>query len=342
VIAGSVDDGLTPIKALIIRLNEDGSYDGAFGDAGVWEGSPDPSYDVEGYTVALQADGKILIGGYHDVNGDKQFAVGRILSGGSMDVSFDPDGWIVKNLTNTGSEIVHSVAVQNDGKILLAGESNGEVAISRLNSDGTDDAGFADNGTFIDPLMANDDLLYSVIVQPDDMILAAGGGSIDDNVDFLLLRLTADGILDATFGTNGIVYTNFNGSNDFAHSVLLQADDKIVAAGSAFNGYYTDFAVARYGTGFTGISNHNDNPQISVYPNPSEGNCVIKIINSGSGKIIYEVTDITGRKLISGVIPETEHTLSLEMNHQPAGIYFAELMDESKQLIIAREKIVIR
>jgi len=169
VIGGYVDDGLTPEKALLIRLNEDGSYDGAFGDNGVWEGSPDPSYDVEGFSVALQPDGKILIAGYQDVNDDYQFAVGRILSGGSMDVSFTPDGWIVKNLTINNRDIVHSVALQSDGKILLAGESNGEVAISRLNTDGSDDVDFADNGTFIDPLLANDDCLYSIILQPDSV-----------------------------------------------------------------------------------------------------------------------------------------------------------------------------
>jgi uncharacterized delta-60 repeat protein len=93
VIGGFVADGLTPAKALIIRLNEDGTLDGAFGDNGVWEGSPDPTYDVLAFALALQPDGKILIGGYHDLNGDAQFAVGRILPGGSMDVSFDT-GWM--------------------------------------------------------------------------------------------------------------------------------------------------------------------------------------------------------------------------------------------------------
>lgn len=343
VLTGSVDDGLTPLKALIIRLNEDGSYDGSFGDAGVWEGSPDPAYDVETYSIALQADGKMLIGGYHNVNGDDQFAVGRILPGGSMDVSFGGgDGWIVKNLTTSTNDIIHSIAVQDDGRILMAGESNGQVAISRINSDGTDDAGFALNGTFIDPLLANDDVLYSVIIQPDEMILAAGDGSIDDNVDFLLLRLTTDGALDNNFGSGGIVYTNFNGSNDYAHSVLLQADNKIVAAGSAFSGYYTDFALARYGTGFTEISNHDVTPQIEVYPNPSDGNCIIRIAGMEDVKLLYEIKDLSGRKIISAAIPARRHDFLLNMKDQAAGMYVVELKDEWKQEIVAREKIVIR
>ncbi len=108
-ITGFVDDGLTPEKACIIRLNEDGTYDGSFGDNGVWEGSPDPSYDVVTYSIAVQSDGNIVIAGYQDVNDDDQMAVGRILSGGSMDVSFGGDGWIVKNLT-VSSPILHTVS----------------------------------------------------------------------------------------------------------------------------------------------------------------------------------------------------------------------------------------
>ena len=342
VIGGYVADGLTPVKALIIRLNEDGSYDGSFGDNGVWEGSPDPSYDVWGYSIAMQPDGKILLAGYQDVNDDDQFALGRILPGGSMDVSFTPDGWIVKNLTINNADIAHSIALQSDGKILLAGESNGEVAICRLNGDGSDDLDFADNGTFVDPLLANDDILYSIILQTDGRILAAGGGSIDDNVDFLLLRLTTDGVLDSTFNTDGIVYTNFNGSDDYAHSILLQTDNKIIAAGSAFASYWTDFAVARYGSSATGLNNNEHHPYAVVSPNPSDGNFIIHIEEFDKSEISYDVMDIAGRRLINGVLPEGDHTLSLKMNGQPAGIYFAELKSISNPMIMAREKIVIR
>jgi uncharacterized delta-60 repeat protein len=157
-----------------------------------------------------------------------------------------PDGWAVKNLVTPGYDVVRSVAIQPDGKILLAGESNGEIAVSRLNIDGTDDVSFASSGTFKDALDANDDVLYSVILQSDGNILAAGGGSINDNVDFLLIRLTTDGQFDPTFDVDGVVYTDFLGSNDFVHSMLLQPDGRIVAAGSAFNYYWTDVAVSRY------------------------------------------------------------------------------------------------
>lgn len=342
-ITGFVDDGLTPEKACIIRLNEDGTYDGSFGDNGVWEGSPDPSYDVVTYSIAVQSDGNILIAGYQDVNDDDQMAVGRILSTGSMDVSFDADGWVVKNLTNVTADIAHSITLQADGKILLAGESHGEIAICRLNIDGTDDTGFASNGTFIDPLAANDDVLYSIIVQPDDHILAAGGGSINDNVDFLLLRLTPNGDFDTTFGSGGIVYTNFGYYvSDDVHSILLQADHKIVAAGSSLNGYYTDVAVARYGEGATGVNELSGDEWINVLPNPCDGNCFLHFTNTGLQKIDATVIDVTGRKLMTRHVPEGERSIALDMNAEPAGIYFVELTDPLEQRVIAREKFVVR
>ena len=338
VIGGYVYDGLTPEKSLIIRLNEDGSYDGAFGDNGVWEGTP--SVDSRTYSIALQPDGKILLGGYHNAT-DPEFAIARLLPGGSMDVSFSNDGWVVKNMTS-GIDVAHSIALDIDGKIVLAGESSGEVALWRINSNGTDDVIFANNGVFVDPLLANDDVLYDVIVQPDDAILAVGGGSIDDNVDFLLLRLTVDGQFDTDFGGDGVVYTDFNFNNDFAYSVLLQPDLKIVAGGSALSGYFTDFAVARYGNDIgTGLADvHNSYP--AVYPNPAKGTDVIQISLSSVDPMFYDLMDVTGRIWMSGMIAKQSQPASIKLNNLPAGVYLLQLKDQQELKIIRTEKFVVK
>ena len=339
VVGGYVWDGSTPIKAMIIRLDEDGNYDGGFGDNGVWQGSPDPLYDMKGYCLDIQTDGKILIGGSHDINGDAQFAVGRILPTGSMDTDFDVDGWAVKNVS-AGLDIVHNMAYHPDGKIVLAGEMSGQVVVSRIHKDGTDDLDFADAGTFTDPLLANDDYLYDVILQPDDMIVAVGGGSIDDNVDFLLLRLTTDGVLDPGFDGDGVVYTNFNFSNDFAYSVALQSDLKIVAGGSALNYYWNDFAVARYGEGATGFSNLQGSTTISIYPNPANENCLLEVEPSMDA-LTYTISDITGRLIASGVIPKDKSPMQLKVGSYTPGLYLVEIRNQANSAVMASEKLMI-
>jgi uncharacterized delta-60 repeat protein len=337
VITGFVNDGLTPLKALIIRLNEDGSYDGAFGDNGVWEGSPDPQYDVKCYSLAIQPDGKLVIGGYHDVNGDRQFAIGRILPGGSMDTGFDTDGWSVKNLTSDSDDVIYSMALQSDGKIVGAGSSNGEVAVWRLNDNGSDDLSFAASGIFTDPLLANDDVLYDVTIQPDNMILCAGGGSIDDNVDFLLLRLATDGIPDAGFDGDGVVYSNFNFNNDYAFSVLLQPDLKILAAGSTINGYFSDFAIARYGNGFTTVGDIEITTSVLLYPNHLDGNGQLWL--QGLNKIVsYDIMDASGRICLSGMISPGS---PLQLHNQTPGLYLLQMKDNTGKNILPAAKFVV-
>ena len=114
----------------IARLNGDGSLDAGF-DAGL--GANDSVF-----SVAVQSDGKVLIGGWFtNVNGTTRNFVARLNSDGTLDASFDPGA------NNT----VYSVAVQSDGKILIGGDfsmvkGTSRNRITRLNSDGSLDGGF--------------------------------------------------------------------------------------------------------------------------------------------------------------------------------------------------------
>jgi uncharacterized delta-60 repeat protein len=112
---------------------------------------------------------------------------------------------------------------------------------------GSVDQSFAGGGTRLLNLSAGDDYAFATAVQPDGKILIAGRVP-DHGGDFALVRLTRDGVLDTTFGDNGRVTTDFGGS-DSAYAIALQADGKIVVAGSAaLASSGIDFAVARYTT----------------------------------------------------------------------------------------------
>ena len=107
-------------------------------------------------SMALQSDGKIVVGGFAQLTaeGDFDFAVARLNVDGSLDPTFSADGKknIAFDVGGTKTDLAHSVVIQSDGKILLAGSAmvtnpaNSDFAIARLNSDGQLDDSFGTNG----------------------------------------------------------------------------------------------------------------------------------------------------------------------------------------------------
>jgi uncharacterized delta-60 repeat protein len=191
--------------------------------------------DFGGYddarSVTVQSDGKILLAGS---SGD-DFALARYNIGGSLDTSFSSDGKLTTDFG--GSDFGNSVALQPDGKILLAGSSNGNFAVVRYNPNGSLDTSFGFNGRVTTDFGSLEDYGYSVTVQSDGKILLAGSS----NGDFALARYNTDGSLDTTFSSYGKFTTDFGGP-DYGYSVVLQPDGKILLAGTSS----CDFALARY------------------------------------------------------------------------------------------------
>jgi len=96
--------------------------------------------DNEGYSVAIQADGKILVAGYSDIGADSDFALVRYNPDGSLDNSFSEDG-IQTTAIVIGNDNSYSVVIQADGKIVVAGNSsigaNTDFSIARFIGQGT-------------------------------------------------------------------------------------------------------------------------------------------------------------------------------------------------------------
>nr|WP_269820052.1 hypothetical protein [Azotobacter chroococcum] len=225
-----------------IRLNANGTLDTGFSGDGrfIFDSSDDYGYDL-----AVQADGKILLGG--SINSD--FGAIRLNADGSLDTGFGSAGMVTFDIAGD-SDYVHGLVVQPDGKILLAGFSfnpgNGtyDFSVSRLNADGTLDAGFGSGGTVtFDGGGNGDDHAYGLSVQADGKILL--GGSTND--DFGVIRLNADGTLDTGFGSGGKAVFDIAGDSDDGRSLAVQPDGRILLAGFSFNpgnGTY-DFSALR-------------------------------------------------------------------------------------------------
>ncbi|MFF1396789.1 calcium-binding protein [Streptomyces sp. NPDC058287] len=226
-----------------------GDLDPSFGTGGKVTTDFGANDGAEG--VALQADGKVVAVG----NSGAGFALARYNTDGSLDTSFDTDGKVTTDFGSPSANLAHAVALQADGKIVVAGlvgdpvTAEGNFALARYNTDGSLDTSFGTGGKVITD-MGGADGAFGVAVQADGRIVAAGlsgAGTAGDN--FALARYNADGSLDTSFDNDGKVITDFGG-DDPGHGVAVQADGKIVAVGASapLNTGDYDFALARYNT----------------------------------------------------------------------------------------------
>jgi len=205
----------------------------------------------------IQSDGKIVVAGYAYNGTDYDFALARYNSDGSLDTTnFGSGTGKVTTPFGTGSDQAFAVALQSDGKIVVAGttrsQGKSDFAVARYNSDGSLDETNFGNGTGKVTLSigSDDAIAYAVAIQPaDGKIVVAGVASNAENTDFALARFNSDGTIDDTgFGAGtGMVMTDF-GAGDIANALVLQSSGKIMVAGNADMGAGTksDFALARY------------------------------------------------------------------------------------------------
>ena len=203
----------------VARLNLDGSLDTTFN---VGQG---PSGSVQ--CVAIQTDGKIVIGGsFNGVDGVGRFGVARLRNDGSLDTSFIPP---------TTETIADALAVQSDGRVLVGGQGLPNF-VERLNADGSFDTNFNVG------IGANSSVL-ALGVQPNGQILVGGAFSSFNGTNLLsLARLNADGSLDSNFNPA----LSMGGGDQWVKCLALMPNGQIVVGGDfqTVNGY-THQGVAR-------------------------------------------------------------------------------------------------
>jgi uncharacterized delta-60 repeat protein len=204
----------------IARLNADTTLDTSF----------DPGSGADGtvYALALQADGKVLLGGaFTNVMGVSRNGIARLNSEGSLDPAFDP-GTGAQGGPHGVQPSVISIVVQTNGEILIGGyfsEYDGlsRLGIARLNADGSVDTSFSPS--------YGQNAVFPIVLQPDGKILGSGSFILSGAV-VVFARLNADGSLDSSFklGQNALLLA-------YVASIALQDDGKILAIGRfVFNG----------------------------------------------------------------------------------------------------------
>lgn len=246
VVAGWAFDGVGFDFALA-RYHGDGTLDADFGDAGLV--ITDLGADDFCLDVALQNDGKVVASGTTFTGATFDFALIRYEPDGTLDPTFGSGGIALTDF-DSGDEEIRAIAVQADDKIVALGEtfsaSGVSFALARYEPDGALDADFGAGGLVTTDFGSGDAQGEALVVQPDGMILAAGGEVLAPDHDFQLARYDRDGTLDPSFGVDGLLATDFFGGRDRALAMALAPGGKIVLAGYAFNGVSRDFALARY------------------------------------------------------------------------------------------------
>jgi uncharacterized delta-60 repeat protein len=151
-----------------------------------------------------------------------------------------------------GADQAPAVALQPDGRIVAAGSTFGgdgeDFALARYTANGDLDPSFG-RGGMVTTDFRGQDAAQAVAVEPDGRIVAAGttqGSGLGTGAgDFALARYDADGSLDPTFGTAGLVTTDAGGA-DAVDAIAVQPDGRIVAVGSTLGPSGGDLALARY------------------------------------------------------------------------------------------------
>jgi uncharacterized delta-60 repeat protein len=221
----------------------DGDLDLTFGGTGKVITDFGGSIPSEGWSVATQVDGKIVVAGHSRQGSTPNFALARYNIDGSLDANFGGSGKVTTSLGD-GTAVGHSLAVQMDGKLVVAGLArvggNIDFAVVRYNANGSLDTSFNGNGTVTTGVSSQntEDSATGVALQSDGKIVAVGHvvTSTDQNgsprSDLAIVRYNANGSLDTTFNGTGKVIKDFGSVGDIGRSVAIQTDGKILVAGS--------------------------------------------------------------------------------------------------------------
>ena len=271
----------------LVRYLRDGGLDTSFGTAGKLVTQVGTRSDAAA-AIALQADGKIVVAGSSDQNGTGlDFLVLRYNADGTLDNGFGNGGKVVTAI-GSDTDKAWAVAIQADGKIVVAGESNSgntsgvDFALARYNANGTLDNGFGTGGKVVTPLKSGTgrDSVYALalpMVGSEQRILAIGGDG-----DFQAARYLPNGSLDSGFAIAGKVSGLFNSNIGGARGVAMLPDGRAVLAGAINN----DFAAAQLTTSGTLDASFGSGGKFVQGVVPTNWDSATAVVRQSDGKLL--------------------------------------------------------
>ncbi len=335
VAAGEAYNG-TDFDFAAARFLPNGALDATFGTGGKVRVPIGPGRD-QGRAALLQPDGKVVIVGdtYSSGAPYPTFGVCRLTAAGIPDVSFGTGGKTITTFPPNSTSIPWAVVQQPDGKLVVAGESDGDVAVVRYTAAGALDTSFGTAGFAINDFSAGSrDCIYTMGLQPNGKILLAGFGFAARGQDALVVRYTTTGALDSSFGTGGARRFGLGNYGSDLKGMAFQADGKPVFAGisvAVLNGAISFGLLRLTSANITGLLDEaaaGSLSRLEVVPNPATDGSVVHYSLARPARVTTEVFDALGRR-VYGLQTNAEqapgrHTQPLSLPEVP-GLYVVRL-----------------
>jgi len=237
VVAGSASSA-TSLDFAVVRYLADGKLDTSFGDAGKTIVSFGDDADTA-YSLVLQSDGKIVIGGDSNRGSSQSgvdFALLRLDADGKPDASFGAAGLVTSSIAKLSArDSIYALALQTiagEERIVAAG-GEGDFMLARFRSDGALDETFGEQGKVTGLFGSTIGAARALSITPEGEIVVAGHAQHD----FALAKLRKSGSLDPAFGVDGKVLTAVSKDNwDEAQGLAREADGKLLVAGWTYEG----------------------------------------------------------------------------------------------------------
>lgn len=295
------------MPATVDLVTTPGTLDTCYGSGGLLEGNFGGIGINSPRAAILDSQGRLIVVGFRLDNGDSDFVVYRFKSDGQLDKTFNGPNGGSRVIGFNGSDIATGVALDSNNKIVVVGtRDNQDIAVTRLNDDGTLDTSFNAGG--LGGVAAG-----RMVINTVDTLTASGVDTVGTSIyisgtyssaiiigDFLAAKVRSDGIADPGFGVNGFVNRNIGstvGTVDAATSIEAVSDTEIYLAGTTDVGAggARDWAVAKLNSSGIYDNTFNGNGRRSFDPNNINLGVLRTLDSANAIKL-----DSSGRLVIAG------------------------------------------
>lgn len=331
IISGYVEDHFAMAK-----VKSNGSVDINFGNGG-WVVTPFADFASYSHdTIVSSVDGRIILGGMilDGYQNKYEYALAVYHPDGTLDTTFGDQGKLHFHVGIDNDFGMRILELKN-GQILIGGHSwyatsplRYEVAVARLNTNGSLDTTYGTNGIFKTRLVENGtSYLAGITLQEDGKLVLTSTANEGNTYNFGLARVTENGELDTTFGEGGKVFTHIpNSTYGESYNIGIQPDGKIVVSGDTeLPGLLIQYFIARYQDKTLAVQNV-ESAIAQLYPNPATDYINLEFAKSGK-EYDVEIFNMVGQKVM---IAKAAHKTVINVSSLEKGSYFVNLTADGK------------